>query len=124
MVYGICYCPVEKLEELEALGVAGGSVSGGELGSPGGSWGGRFGVPKGGFGVRGMLGGPGMGGGSWGELGSPGGSLTRPPPPDSKTLSEGERERRFGLLEAASDVLGWALHVLPPDHISACMQQR
>ncbi|XP_074882912.1 ribonuclease H2 subunit A isoform X2 [Buteo buteo] len=65
MVYGICYCPVEKLEELEALGVA-----------------------------------------------------------DSKTLSEGERERRFGLLEAASDVLGWALHVLPPDHISACMQQR
>ncbi|CAN0025259.1 unnamed protein product [Bubo scandiacus] len=65
MVYGICYCPVEKLEELEALGVA-----------------------------------------------------------DSKTLSEAERERRFGLLEAASDVLGWALHVLPPDHISACMQQR
>ncbi|KAM6229548.1 LOW QUALITY PROTEIN: ribonuclease H2 subunit A [Spheniscus humboldti] len=65
MVYGICYCPVEKLEELEALGVA-----------------------------------------------------------DSKTLSEGERERRFELLEAASDILGWALHVLPPDHISACMQQR
>ncbi|XP_074786200.1 ribonuclease H2 subunit A isoform X3 [Athene noctua] len=65
MVYGICYCPVEKLEELEALGVA-----------------------------------------------------------DSKTLSEAERERRFGLLEAAGDFLGWALHVLPPDHISACMQQR
>ncbi|KAM6307858.1 LOW QUALITY PROTEIN: ribonuclease H2 subunit A [Podargus strigoides] len=65
MVYAICYCPVEKLETLEALGVA-----------------------------------------------------------DSKTLSEGERERRFALLEAASDVLGWALHVLPPDHISACMQQR
>ncbi|XP_075581342.1 ribonuclease H2 subunit A [Pelecanus crispus] len=65
MVYGICYCPVERLEELEALGVA-----------------------------------------------------------DSKTLSEGERERRFELLGAASDVLGWALHVLPPDHISACMQQR
>ncbi|XP_075594149.1 ribonuclease H2 subunit A [Balearica regulorum gibbericeps] len=65
MVYGICYCPVEKMEELEALGVA-----------------------------------------------------------DSKTLSEAERERRFGLLEAAGDVLGWALHVLPPDHISACMQQR
>ncbi|XP_072704570.1 ribonuclease H2 subunit A isoform X3 [Ciconia boyciana] len=65
MVYGLCYCPVEKLEELEALGVA-----------------------------------------------------------DSKTLSEPERERRFGLLEAAGDVVGWALHVLPPDHISACMQQR
>ncbi|XP_053907835.1 ribonuclease H2 subunit A [Cuculus canorus] len=65
MVYGLCYCPIEKLEELEAMGVA-----------------------------------------------------------DSKTLSEGERERRFGLLEAASDVVGWALHVLPPQHISACMQQR
>ncbi|KAM9251531.1 LOW QUALITY PROTEIN: ribonuclease H2 subunit A [Cariama cristata] len=65
MVYGVCYCPVEKLEELEALGVA-----------------------------------------------------------DSKTLSEAERERRFGLLEGASEVLGWALHVLPPAHISACMQQR
>ncbi|XP_062367875.1 ribonuclease H2 subunit A [Cinclus cinclus] len=65
MVYAICYCPVEKLEELEALGVA-----------------------------------------------------------DSKTLSEAERERRFGLLEAAGELLGWALQVLPPDHISACMQQR
>ncbi|XP_075268661.1 LOW QUALITY PROTEIN: ribonuclease H2 subunit A [Opisthocomus hoazin] len=65
MVYGICYCPVERLQELEALGVA-----------------------------------------------------------DSKTLSEAERERRFALLEAASDFVGWALHVLPPDLISACMQQR
>nr|XP_031363524.1 ribonuclease H2 subunit A [Lonchura striata domestica] len=65
MVYAICYCPVDKLEQLEALGVA-----------------------------------------------------------DSKTLSEAERERRFGLLEAAGDWVGWALQVLPPDHISACMQQR
>ncbi|RMB93813.1 hypothetical protein DUI87_29805 [Hirundo rustica rustica] len=65
MVYAICYCPEEKLPELEALGVA-----------------------------------------------------------DSKTLSEAERERRFGLLEAAGDWVGWALQVLPPDHISACMQQR
>ncbi|XP_069738496.1 ribonuclease H2 subunit A isoform X1 [Phaenicophaeus curvirostris] len=65
MVYGLCYCPIERLEELEAMGVA-----------------------------------------------------------DSKTLSEGERERRFGLLEAASDVVGWGLHLLPPQHISACMQQR
>lgn len=65
MVYGICYCPLDKLPELEALGVA-----------------------------------------------------------DSKTLSEPERERRFGLLEGASELLGWALHVLPPQHISACMQQR
>ncbi|XP_072704568.1 ribonuclease H2 subunit A isoform X2 [Ciconia boyciana] len=48
----------------------------------------------------------------------------RGPVLDSKTLSEPERERRFGLLEAAGDVVGWALHVLPPDHISACMQQR
>ncbi|KAM7026461.1 ribonuclease H2 subunit A [Acridotheres tristis] len=65
MVYAICYCPVEKLEELAALGVA-----------------------------------------------------------DSKTLSEAERERRFELLEAAGDLVGWGLQVLPPDHISACMQQR
>uniref|UniRef100_A0A669QZN0 Ribonuclease n=1 Tax=Phasianus colchicus TaxID=9054 RepID=A0A669QZN0_PHACC len=43
---------------------------------------------------------------------------------DSKTLSESERERRFGLLEAAGGLLGWALQVLPPQHISACMQQR
>ncbi|XP_033927922.1 ribonuclease H2 subunit A [Melopsittacus undulatus] len=43
---------------------------------------------------------------------------------DSKTLSEAERERRFALLEAAGDVVGWALHVLPPQHISACMQRR
>ncbi|NWR95904.1 RNH2A Ribonuclease, partial [Furnarius figulus] len=65
MVYGICYCPVDKLDELEALGVA-----------------------------------------------------------DSKTLSEAERERRFELLEGAGEFVGWALQVLPPDHISASMQQR
>eukprot|EP00076_Gallus_gallus_P012251 XP_015129309.2 ribonuclease H2 subunit A isoform X1 [Gallus gallus] len=65
MVYAVCYCPKEELQELEALGVA-----------------------------------------------------------DSKTLSEAERERRFGLLEAAGGLLGWALQVLPPQHISACMQQR
>uniref|UniRef100_A0A8C3NII9 Ribonuclease n=1 Tax=Geospiza parvula TaxID=87175 RepID=A0A8C3NII9_GEOPR len=65
MVYAVCYCPEDKLQELEALGVA-----------------------------------------------------------DSKTLSEAERERRFGLLEAAGDWVGWALQVLPPAHISACMQQR
>ncbi|XP_058717690.1 LOW QUALITY PROTEIN: ribonuclease H2 subunit A [Poecile atricapillus] len=44
-------------------------------------------------------------------------------PPDSKTLSEAERERRFGLLEAAESV-GWALQVLPPTTFPACMQQR
>nr|XP_054509500.1 LOW QUALITY PROTEIN: ribonuclease H2 subunit A [Agelaius phoeniceus] len=65
MVYAVCFCPEDKVEELEALGVA-----------------------------------------------------------DSKTLSEAERERRFGLLEAAGDWVGWALQVLPPAHISACMQQR
>ncbi|TRZ08161.1 hypothetical protein HGM15179_018945, partial [Zosterops borbonicus] len=65
MVYAICYCPEEKLPQLQALGVA-----------------------------------------------------------DSKTLSEAERERRWGLLEGAGQWLGWALHVLPPAHISACMQQR
>ncbi|NXD46729.1 RNH2A Ribonuclease, partial [Copsychus sechellarum] len=65
MVYAACYCPVEKLPELEALGVA-----------------------------------------------------------DSKTLSEAERERRLGLLEAAGDFVGWGLQVLPPALISACMQQR
>uniref|UniRef100_A0A8C3QDW9 Ribonuclease n=1 Tax=Geospiza parvula TaxID=87175 RepID=A0A8C3QDW9_GEOPR len=48
----------------------------------------------------------------------------RGPVLDSKTLSEAERERRFGLLEAAGDWVGWALQVLPPAHISACMQQR
>ncbi|KAM9514252.1 LOW QUALITY PROTEIN: ribonuclease H2 subunit A [Guaruba guarouba] len=43
---------------------------------------------------------------------------------DSKTLSEAERERRFALLEGAGAVLGWALQVLPPQHISASMQRR
>ncbi|XP_065509190.1 ribonuclease H2 subunit A isoform X2 [Caloenas nicobarica] len=65
MVYAMCYCPLERMEELRALGVA-----------------------------------------------------------DSKTLSEPERERRFALLEAAGDTVGWGLHVLPPEHISACMLQR
>ncbi|KAM3656295.1 ribonuclease H2 subunit A isoform 2-T2 [Ammospiza maritima maritima] len=65
MVYAVCYCPEDKVQELQALGAA-----------------------------------------------------------DSKTLSEAERERRFGLLEAAGDWVGWALQVLPPAHISACMQQR
>ncbi|XP_064355441.1 ribonuclease H2 subunit A [Dromaius novaehollandiae] len=65
MVYAICYCPEERLEELEALGVA-----------------------------------------------------------DSKTLSEAEREQRFGRLEAAGALLGWALRLLSPPLISASMQQR
>ncbi|KAK2513727.1 hypothetical protein Q9966_016050 [Columba livia] len=64
MVYAMCYCPLEAVEELRALGVA-----------------------------------------------------------DSKTLSEPERERRFSRLEAAETV-GWGLHLLPPERISACMLQR
>lgn len=134
MVYGICYCPVEKLEELAALGVAGGGrgvPSGGGAGAPRGSQ--RGGSPRGvrvlsvGLGHGEGVGIPGGGGGgvSRGAGGVPGGgSLSPRCPPDSKTLSEGERERRFALLEAAGELLGWALQVLPPEHISACMQQR
>ncbi|KAM8793863.1 ribonuclease H2 subunit A [Eudromia elegans] len=65
MVYAICYCPEERLEELQALGVA-----------------------------------------------------------DSKALSEAARERSFERLEAAGAFVGWALRVLQPARISACMQQR
>ncbi|KAM4749579.1 ribonuclease H2 subunit A [Rhinophrynus dorsalis] len=43
---------------------------------------------------------------------------------DSKTLSEAEREKLFEKLNAASDFIGWALHILSPNVISTSMQQR
>ena len=77
--------------------------------------GGGLEVGVGGGGIKGVPGGGKGGGGASSPLCAPS---------DSKTLSEPERERRFGLLEAAGGLLGWALKVLPPQHISACMQQR
>ncbi|XP_063305651.1 ribonuclease H2 subunit A [Pelobates fuscus] len=43
---------------------------------------------------------------------------------DSKTLNEAERERLFEKLNATTDFIGWALHILSPNVISTSMQQR
>ncbi|MEE6515306.1 hypothetical protein FKM82_023949, partial [Ascaphus truei] len=43
---------------------------------------------------------------------------------DSKTLSEAERERLFEKLNATSEFIGWAVHILSPNVISTSMQQR
>ncbi|KAM4675012.1 ribonuclease H2 subunit A [Discoglossus pictus] len=43
---------------------------------------------------------------------------------DSKTLTEAEREKLFETLNATTDFIGWALHILSPNVISTSMQQR
>ncbi|XP_025024415.1 ribonuclease H2 subunit A isoform X2 [Python bivittatus] len=48
----------------------------------------------------------------------------RGPVLDSKTLTEAQREELFEKLDAAKDVIGWALHILSPNFISTSMQRR
>lgn len=43
---------------------------------------------------------------------------------DSKTLTEAERENLFQNLNDASSYIGWALHILSPNTISTSMLQR
>ncbi|XP_038627185.1 ribonuclease H2 subunit A [Tachyglossus aculeatus] len=52
------------------------------------------------------------------------GDLTALKVADSKTLTESERERLFGKLDAAREFVGWALEVLSPNLISTSMQRR
>jgi hypothetical protein len=44
--------------------------------------------------------------------------------PDSKTLTENERERLFAKMEEDGDFVGWALDVLSPNLISTSMLGR
>jgi ribonuclease HII len=44
--------------------------------------------------------------------------------PDSKTLSEKERDRLFAKMEEDGDFVGWALDVLSPNLISTSMLGR
>lgn len=44
--------------------------------------------------------------------------------PDSKTLSESERDRLFAKMEEDGDFVGWALDVLSPNLISTSMLGR
>lgn len=44
--------------------------------------------------------------------------------PDSKTLSEAERENLFLKLDKAKGFVGWALQILSPNTISTSMLQR
>lgn len=44
--------------------------------------------------------------------------------PDSKTLSESERDRLFAKMEKDGDFVGWALDVLSPNLISTSMLGR
>lgn len=44
--------------------------------------------------------------------------------PDSKTLSESERDRLFVKMEKDRDFVGWALDVLSPNLISTSMLGR
>lgn len=44
--------------------------------------------------------------------------------PDSKTLSESERDRLFVKMEEDGDFVGWALDVLSPNLISTSMLGR
>ena len=43
---------------------------------------------------------------------------------DSKTLSEEQREKLFGGISTASDLLGWKTEILSPNDISNAMLQR
>lgn len=65
MVYGICFCPVNKHSELKASGVA-----------------------------------------------------------DSKTLTEEQREKIFGIIHENCDYVGWSVEVISPLYISNCMYKR
>jgi ribonuclease HII len=44
--------------------------------------------------------------------------------PDSKTLTEAERENLFQNISDAKDFVGWALQILSPNTISTSMLQR
>ena len=44
--------------------------------------------------------------------------------PDSKTLSESERDRLFAKMKEDGDFVGWALDVLSPNLISTSMLGR
>ena len=107
MVYAICYCPLSRLADLEALKVAGEPLM---YGWEGGSW---------------ACVGAGL---NWGERAGIGRTSHSPPlptlPSDSKTLSESERDRLFAKMEEDGDFVGWALDVLSPNLISTSMLGR
>ncbi|XP_045625392.1 ribonuclease H2 subunit A [Procambarus clarkii] len=65
MVYGICFCPLSKHDDLKAAGVA-----------------------------------------------------------DSKTLTEEQREKIFGIIHEHNEYIGWSLEVISPLYISNCMYKR
>lgn len=104
MVYAICYCPVSRLADLEALKVAGEL----EASCPG--------APQGVRDNRDPQ-------NRWScfECTTP--SLL-PLLTDSKTLSESERERLFASMEEDRDFVGWVLDVLSPNLISTSMLGR
>lgn len=107
MVYAICYCPLSRLTDLEALKVAGEPV----------------------LNVCTL--------GSWvcagGQVRYREESRNQKEPldpfsltffSDSKTLTENERERLFAKMEEDGDFVGWALDVLSPNLISTSMLGR
>lgn len=66
-------------------------------------------------------------GANWRGQAGPGRTSYSPLPtllPDSKTLSENERNKLFAKMEADGDFVGWALDVLSPDLISTSMLGR
>lgn len=58
------------------------------------------------------------------ELGEPATPSLPTHLPDSKTLSESERDRLFAKMEEDGDFVGWALDVLSPNLISTSMLGR
>lgn len=107
MVYAICYCPLSRLSDLEALKVAG---------KPGLNVYTRGSGVCAGEQVR------------WRGIRNRKNQRAAPPSltffADSKTLTENERERLFAKMEEDGDFVGWALDILSPNLISTSMLGR